>query len=99
MKLLASRYYDNNFLSENKDTFILLWNDSSTRCVQKERLLPSIEYFMNNITRIANPKYVPTKLDILHARVRYKDALTIEIKNKKIFFEKTSNVENSDLTM
>jgi hypothetical protein len=99
MKLLASRYYENNFLSEGKDTFVLLWNDSSTRCVQKERLLPSIEYFMNNISRIADPRYIPTKLDILHARVRYKDELTIEIKNKNIFFGKTSIVEGSDLTM
>ncbi|GJQ85225.1 hypothetical protein Trydic_g13065 [Trypoxylus dichotomus] len=49
-----------------------LWKDSGIRRAFERRrefqLSDSVEYFLNNLDRIARPDYVPTNRDILHCR-------------------------------
>ncbi|KAK9708997.1 G-protein alpha subunit [Popillia japonica] len=49
-----------------------LWKDSGIRRAYERRrefqLSDSVEYFLNNLDRIARPDYIPTNRDILHCR-------------------------------
>ncbi|GFT29544.1 guanine nucleotide-binding protein subunit alpha-13 [Trichonephila clavipes] len=69
--------YGNSFL--DKQTFSQyaasvkeLWKDSSIKiafCRRREfQLCDSVQYFFDDIDRIASPDYTPTQQDILHAR-------------------------------
>ena len=65
-----------------------LWSDEGIQATFERRnefqLVDSVQYFFDNLERIANPDYVPTLQDILFCRKTTKEVVEtrIEIRDK-----------------
>eukprot|EP00286_Rhodomonas_abbreviata_P028177 CAMPEP_0181312150 /NCGR_PEP_ID=MMETSP1101-20121128/13534_1 /TAXON_ID=46948 /ORGANISM="Rhodomonas abbreviata, Strain Caron Lab Isolate" /LENGTH=367 /DNA_ID=CAMNT_0023418963 /DNA_START=216 /DNA_END=1319 /DNA_ORIENTATION=+ len=77
MKAIAdSVTEDSPFTDELRDQFKSLWKDEGVQATWGERskyqVLDSLGYYMaeENVDRLSDAEYVPTKMDILQARVR-----------------------------
>ncbi|XP_060529461.1 guanine nucleotide-binding protein subunit alpha homolog [Cylas formicarius] len=71
-KVDNSMVFDSRVFSQFAPLLSMLWKDSGIRRAFERRrefqLSDSVEYFLNNLERIAQPNYMPTNKDILHCR-------------------------------
>lgn len=87
--LLDKRNYINNiFFPQYKTLLSILWSDKGIQATYERRnefqLVDSVQYFLDNLERIADPDYVPTLQDILFCRKTTKEVVEtrIDIKHK-----------------
>ena len=87
---IAGNYDDPEITHELGEIMLRLWNDEGVQHTFSRsgeyQLNDSAGYFLNDLSRISDPYYIPTEQDVLRTRVRTTGIIETKFINKGLLF-------------